>query len=102
MSRYVDADKLRWKLYGFERWTGIDEAPYEYAEDVLDREPTVDAVPVRHGKWIEYPECLKHEKAFAEEDIVCSCCGEVFNTLDNDTYRFKYCPNCGAKMDGEE
>lgn len=60
----------------------------------LKTAPTIDAVPVRHGHWV------KNEKrpGFFE----CSCC----HCHDRETYPFytnvwKYCPNCGAKMDGE-
>lgn len=59
--------------------------------------PTTDAEPVRHGRWIGYPECLRYKS-----DIECSVCGEVFNILSNETKRFDYCPNCGAKMEAEE
>jgi len=61
----------------------------------------VDAVPVRHGRWINYPECLRYESAYCEEDIVCSECHSVWNIIDNDADRFDYCPACGAKMDGD-
>lgn len=51
--------------------------------------PTVDAVPVKHGRWI-----------YENDDpsmIPCSMCGyQVFRY--NNT---PYCPNCGAKMDLE-
>ena len=44
------------------------------------------AEPVRHGKWIYTPtEPLGY---------VCSECGKS-------SCSFTYCPNCGAKMDGE-
>lgn len=57
--------------------------------------------PVVHGRWISYPECLAFEGAYHDEHIVCSACHSVWNIIDNDTERFDYCPNCGAKMDGE-
>lgn len=60
-----------------------------------------DCVPVVHGRWISYPECLAFEGAYHDEHIVCSACHSVWNIIDNDTERFDYCPNCGAKMDGE-
>ena len=49
--------------------------------------PAADVVPVRHGRWIPYnvKDCL----------YVCSEC----HSLPKD--RTRYCPNCGAKMDGE-
>lgn len=63
--------------------------------------PAVDAVPVVHGRWINYPECLRYESAYCEEDIVCSECHSVWNIIDNDADRFDHCPACGAKMDGD-
>lgn len=63
--------------------------------------PAVDAVPVVHGRWIEYPLCLGYAGAYSEDHIVCSNCKSVWSIIDNDTERFDYCPHCGARMDGE-
>lgn len=54
--------------------------------------PVVDVAPVKHGKW-------EYEHGAWQ----CSNCGEDNPYgIDYDTARFsKYCPNCGAKMDGE-
>ena len=54
--------------------------------------PTVDAVEVVHGRWIdEYPY------------VRCSeCNAEWLNCrTDNEPKLFYYCPKCGAKMDGD-
>lgn len=66
--------------------------------DIADiaKAPTVDAVEVVHGRWIE-----KEEKIWnLEKPIVtgweCSKCGEMYGH-----YTYNYCPNCGAKMDME-
>ena len=40
-GRIIDADELKKRLYGYERWTGIDEAPYEYAEKEVYDAPTI-------------------------------------------------------------
>lgn len=83
----------------------LEDGDFKRVEDVrrdLKEVPTVDAIPVRHGRWIGYPECLKYENALDDSDIVCSVCGEVFDILDNDTERFDYCPHCGADMRGGE
>ena len=49
--------------------------------------------PVKHGKWIDSPDGTT---------TICSYCKADWNVFDNDTYRFSYCPNCGAKMDLED
>ncbi len=59
--------------------------------DILSSQ-TIDTATVRHGRW---------------EDgcATCPICGEdKFTGLDADIWadwKPKYCPNCGAKMDGE-
>lgn len=50
MPRLINADKVRKKLVYFTCSTGIDEAPYEFASDIIDKEPTVEAIPI---EWIE-------------------------------------------------
>lgn len=57
--------------------------------DVMEIQ-TVDAEPVRHGKWMSRTNELKHPSWFS-----CSECGGQFD------YKWKFCPNCGAKMDRE-
>lgn len=50
--------------------------------------PTVDAVEVVHGRW----------KRVDDDLFRCSACDEWI-VMKNDW--FYYCPNCGAKMDGD-
>lgn len=57
------------------------------AVDILDEIatfPTVDAVEVVHGRFV---------------DAECSVCRWFGNIVE--TRHYNYCPNCGAKMDGE-
>ena len=63
--------------------------------------PTADVAPVRHGRWIETEQpCGWNEVMCAE----CSECGEDFvlgeYSMADLKSLFRYCPNCGAKMDG--
>lgn len=44
--RLINADKTKNSLWGFERYTGIDEMPIEYAEEIIDKQPTVEAIPI--------------------------------------------------------
>ena len=59
-------------------------------EQFVKETPTVDAVEVVHGRWLSEPVEFTYEK-----DIKCSVCGRYVDEPEN------YCPNCGAKMDGE-
>ncbi|MFA5675425.1 MAG: hypothetical protein WDA65_02785 [Christensenellales bacterium] len=87
--RLIDADALK---------NTIKNMPNDYYGDLcigdalkeIDNAPTIDAVPVVRGEWIENP---------TKDSILCSYCHADWNLFDNDTYRFCYCPNCGAKMD---
>ncbi len=62
--------------------------------DALRRAPTIDAVPVVHGRWIEHP----------DGGFICSVCesGMPEATVDGAIHRSekRYCYYCGAKMDG--
>lgn len=53
---------------------------------VIDRQPTVEAEPVVHGKW----NGVEHDMFFE-----CSICGYL-----TDYMLTNYCPKCGAKMGG--
>ena len=58
----------------------------------LDELPAVDAVPVVHGRWVS-----------DESDVLfhCSECEAQIESSWNYEESWKYCPNCGAKMDEE-
>ena len=57
----------------------------------IEAVPAADVAPVRYGEWIE--------RAWRP---TCSLCGFSGSLIDAPISPFKYCPNCGAKMDGEE
>ncbi|MBO7253015.1 MAG: hypothetical protein J6V25_10380 [Oscillospiraceae bacterium] len=65
------------------------------AKNVIWAMPTVDAVEVVHGHWDE-----------DHWEYVCSCCKKHFTDelpwISHPEYGMpNYCPNCGAKMDGD-
>jgi hypothetical protein len=72
-------------------WTGILNERTAYKYEIIDA-PTIDAEPVRHGKWVFNPSDA-FEAMFAKPK--CSECG--FESADGGNY----CPNCGARMDEE-
>lgn len=73
------------------KWCAMEEA-----KDVLSMLPAVDAVPVVHGRWIHLD---PRERATISGK--CSCCGWEAHYYEDDVADMPYCPNCGAKMDGE-
>lgn len=78
-----------------------DIACWDVCNMIADRVPSAE--PERKtGKWIEYPDCLRYEGAYTNDQIACSECHHVFSILDNCTEEFDFCPSCGADMRGEE
>ena len=84
--------------------TGYTNPELKGINKVIDRikaQPTADVQEVKYGKNVttEHP----------VDEFICSECGIVFKDFseyipEEDVYRefyFKYCPNCGAKMDKE-
>lgn len=65
---------------------------YRDARDTLEQLPAVDAAPVVHGRWID-----ENPDIFLDPRMRCSICTWVERPL----IKWSYCPNCGAKMDGE-
>lgn len=81
--RLIDADELRKHAF----WECYDNPDYDYQYVTIDQinyAPTIDAEPVKHGHW----------KPLGKYDRECSCCYGIV-----DVTNFRYCPNCGAKMD---
>lgn len=69
----------------------------ENMRDLVAEAPAADVVPVVHGRWEIKTDDYDCEYA------KCSACGEEFYDANEDTIdiTFNYCPNCGARMDGE-
>ena len=58
--------------------------------DLINNQPTVDAVPMVHGQW----------EHLGWDEWCCSVCGFVLTTEGSwDKPTKKYCEDCGAKMD---
>ena len=58
--------------------------------ELVDDEPTIDAVPVVHGKWIH----------LYKNNYRCSVCGAwfIFEDENNPYEEGRFCPYCGARM----
>ena len=66
----------------------------------INRQIVADVAPVAHGRWIDKP-LIKSFKHTNIPVVECSVCGIDFcDIINNHYFMYKYCPNCGAKMDG--
>lgn len=97
--RLIDADALKEHFKQYAIHSGIQASLDRYALKVIEEEPTVDAVPVRHGKWI--PRYIKIAGQNYKHGMQCSVCAEPALDAEGDDYLTDYCPNCGARMDAE-
>ena len=103
MSRYIDADALREKMYhdAFEedseeqKWDGGCWIRYKMFERNIESTPTAEVAEVKHGRWVVDRE-FGNDVMSGEQMVICSECGKgIFWGRQN------YCPNCGARMEAD-
>ena len=69
-------------------------------KNALEELPAIEAV--KHGKWVKDGETYALYKCSACNDF-CTVAGWANCIPEKQMYKaFKFCPNCGAKMDGRE
>ena len=93
MARLIDADQFKAKLLSFMDRKSTTPSDTDCILDgvlnLLEKQPTID--PVKHGYWVQRN---------SVGSATCSICnGLIFNYYDNENHN--YCPNCGAKMEGD-
>jgi len=70
------------------------------AISLISEMPTAEQPKQRHGRWIQSDALdYKDPNGIIHIHGMCSCCRLIYDFRDM-TSRFKFCPNCGAKMDG--
>ena len=79
-KRLFDANALNW---------GRCPTDGKLVKAWLDEAPTVDAVEVVHARW---------DDSFDGITPYCTACGRSHNCMNRTP---NFCPNCGAKMDGD-
>lgn len=97
MSQYIDRAKLMGVLTEGETQkklrSGTGEEAYMAVLGIVNFAPAEDVAPVVRGEWL-----LKHIGAGHYWE--CSVCHT--NPCIYVTEHTKFCPNCGAKMDGKD
>ena len=111
-------------LKDYNQFLMMEEAKSETAGllraiEILNSQPTADVQEVTHGRWIPSFKNAENEKTakmlgfdldeFVQKSAYCSVCGiqQITNGRDKTGKArihkaiFRYCPNCGAKMDGD-
>ena len=97
MAEYIDREDIlrRWNnalLEMVPEKDGRHAVSFETVIRFIEMYPAVDVAEVAHGVW---------EKADDGDGAVCSVCREDFCNIYLEIDRFRYCPNCGARMDGD-
>lgn len=85
-----------------ENWIGTENQSFvDHADviDILSSIPTVDAVPVVHGRW-RARDIIAKQAGYGQRYYNHAECKVNPCELFKDAY--DYCPSCGAKMDGGE
>ena len=98
MAEYIEREALL-KRIGEEYDLNYGEIltdPSDFA-DMVDFAPAADVAPVVHGRW-------EFDGSDFADIWKCSACSEdwyfEYDPRDAETL-VKFCPNCGARMDGE-
>ena len=87
MSRLIDAEKIDFnEVFGGQSDFAKDTRGA--AQSLIDAQPTVEAVPVVHGEWVN-----EYINRYGHPCHCCSVCG--FHASHQDK---NFCPECEADM----
>ena len=97
MPEYIEREALKDALYESDAITMKGIA-------IINQFPAADVAPVVHGEWLNFT----GDFSTAE----CNQCGELYEVSPDEkpcedffsAFKkfYKFCPNCGAKMDKED
>ena len=98
-KEYIERDALLNSASVLEVYDANEDiVNYGVSFDTIRVFPAADVAPVRYGRWLtweeQFPAHIPSKKSGL--GVFCSTCHKHADNM------YDYCPNCGAKMDGEE
>lgn len=90
MSDLISRSALKKYMRDY-KWEFALNSDFSKAIEMVDVQPTIEAVPVVHGEW-EVNGVNPHNMTIG--NWRCTACDGISLKDSN------FCPNCGAKMDG--
>lgn len=94
MTDYIDRDAV---LLQMQKVHNCGRLAAKSAIRIVRNCPAADVEPIRHGRWKDVES--------AGDMAQCSECGECYDCTEAMfglfSQLYHYCPNCGAKMDGD-
>lgn len=93
--RPIDADAFSEQYGSYYAEQGTEEGFIGTVNDLIVEQPTIEAEPVRHGRWI-----LERRPDGTPYCLHCSECDPDFAVIYNQVAT-GYCPDCGAKMEND-
>lgn len=91
MAEYIEREALIADIDAAMDHRGMGYVVGQTLKRYVKRQPAADVAPVRHGRWGK----VYRSKVTVNEGYVSSCC-DMWNERKS-----KYCPNRGARMDGD-
>ena len=104
MAEYIEREALLQDIEDsvhFTAKTGRISPEMRGANKIIDRikcAPAADVAPVAPGQWEEWLPGMRFILTGEEMLYMCSNCTAKYEDVEGK----RYCPNCGAKMDGGE
>ena len=104
MAEYIERETAIRNIRGMASIIGFENpaVAIDCAVKCLERVSAADVVPAVHGEW------LKTQAPLGWHDVDCVECSACHDSwIANEDYGldfvdfWKYCPNCGARMDGD-
>ena len=90
MSDYIKREDAERMVAGMKSADGLS------AVKALGVIPSTDVAPVRHGRWKPF------DRTWGRSVFACTVCGDAMDVpTEMGEPIFGYCPDCGAKMDGD-